>query len=378
MHSKSVSLSALGAVLVIGLMIAMLMTGGMIADKDRIVVAQYDDIQITRGDLMQHLRHMDDTERPRIRRRDDLKRVLEQYIDDAIKRQLGKQMEAEGVVQVPREMAREQFFLSSGDDEEMYRTIWGLEMPEDGAPTDLMRVYNLTQGTVRRARELIELKTDDLVAKMQGEQAVLYLAQRGARDGSLEVDEKDLRREYELTKDRLVKLEWMSFLAFSFPASTDAGREEASRVRERLDAGEDFDALFEEYRKRNPSFVADSMIENNPDLARFRNFWFAAGGAAPGDIIGPVYLPEFQQQGMDAQGKPTTRTVPESFMVLRVTEHEDERVMSLEEATPQLIGPLLYNAQMEKLRAEHGVQIFEDKLPNPSGYGNSFGDPIGG
>ncbi len=374
MHLRFVFSAGLAAVL----MAAFFPGCGMIADKDRIVVARYDDIQIRRGDLMQHLRNMDDAKRPRIRRRDDLKRVLEQYIDNAIKRKLGEQMEKEGVIKIPREVAREQFFATSGEDEQMYRTIWALQMPEDGAPTELMTVYNLTPDHVRRAKEIIELKTDDVLAEMRGDQAVAYLAAKEYREGTLKADEKDLRREYELSKDSLIKFEWMSFLALRFPASTDAGREEASRVRDRLDAGEDFDTLFEEYRKRNPSFVADSMIENNPKLARFRNFWFTAAGAQPGDILGPVYLPEFQQQSVDAQGKPVMRTVPESYMVLRVTEHENQRTLTLEEARPRLLPPLLYNAEMEKLRAEHGVEIYEDKLPNPSGYTSRFGDPIAG
>lgn len=373
------------------LLAAVLAAGcGMIADQDMKVLAQYVDgdgnlIEFRQADLFQHLRKMDDDKRPRIRQKDDYRRVIEKYIDNAIKRELARQMRDEGLPEVSRDYAREQFFRQSGDDEQMYRTIWRLNVDADNGVTGLMTTYKLTPEHVRRAKEMIELETDDLIEEIQAEMAVALLARKALEAGELTVPEEDLEREYELQKNdleyalahdqpgnELLRFEQIEFRGFRFPAGTDEGRAEASAVRERIDNGEDFDAIVDEYLVKNPSVVAESVIENNPDSQPFRNFWMNASGAQPGDILGPVFMPEFTQQGMDAQGRPMQRTVEESFFVFKVLNHREAGVLTFEEAKPRLRMPLLYNAEMERLREEHEVVIYEDRIPSPTSGARTF------
>ena len=102
---------------------------GQITDKDRIKVAKIGDKYITRGEIFRIIRDMPDTQRPMIRNRSDLLRVLNQYIDSRIKLPLGQHLAEEGKIEVPREVARETFFQESGDEAEILRHSWNMEVP---------------------------------------------------------------------------------------------------------------------------------------------------------------------------------------------------------------------------------------------------------
>jgi hypothetical protein len=345
---------------------------GGIIEKDRIKIAKLDDKYITRGDISDLIYNMDDTDRPKIRNRNDLKRVLEQYIDDKIKRPLGKKMAEEGTVNVPREMARERFFQESGDDQEQLRANWAMQMPESGESTELMKLYGLDATTLARMKDIIELGTDNVLEKIQGDQAVMYLAMQDFRAGTLKVDEKSLEVEYGFQKESFKKLEWLRFAAIRVPSVEEGALTHAARVHERIELGETFDEIFAEYVRIYPKYVIESEIENNPSLARFRGFWVTASGAQPGDIIGPVYLPDYQQVAVDNQGQQRTVQMPDAYLVLKVLESRPETTMTLEEAMPQLLPPLLFDAEMLKLREEHGVEVYEDKLPDPQGSAADF------
>jgi len=119
---------------------------------------------------------------------------------------------------------------------------------------------------------------------------------------------------------------------------------------------------------RNRDFVIESEIENNPDVAKFAGFWGTVSGAQPGEIYGPVFLPEYQIQVTDAQGRPQPLDMPQSYIVLRVLESFPERTLTLEEARDRVLPMVLYSQEIEKLREEHGVEIYEEKLPDPGGF----------
>jgi hypothetical protein len=359
---------------------------GRIADPDRIRVARMDGEYITRGDLFKLLREMPDKERPKIRNKGDFLRVLNQYIDTRIKLPLGQQLASENRILVSREEAREMYFVQSGDDEEQLRTMWAMELPKPGESTELMRIYNLTPGSLRAMKEIIEQGTDAMIRKMLGDQAVAYLAVEDFKNGKLTLSDEDLMREYRLQKDTFKRFEWMSFLALRFPAALPGAIEEAAKARARIDAGASFESLAEEYIALSQSAllrpgeilptVMQSEIENNPALARFRGFWLEASGAKTGDILGPVYLPEYQQIMQDAQGQTTQMTMPDAYLVLKVLEIHPETELTFEEAKPLLAPTLLIAAKMRQLREEHGVEIYEDKLPSPTGGAREFGDPM--
>ena len=252
---------------------------GMIADKDRIVIARVDNEPITRGDFFRIQREMEDDERPHLRSKADVLRVLNKHIDDLITLPLGRQMAAEGKINIPREIAREQYFHSKGEAGNEMRFMFSLDLDDMAAMTELMQVYNLTPELIRSRRDIIELYTDRIVEQMQAEAAVGYLAMENFQSGQLEIDETALAREYELRKDEFKEFEWVSFRAFRFPAAMPNALEEAAALRNRIDAGEHWDDLEEEYLARDPDFVAESEIENNPDLAKFSNFWSSVSGA---------------------------------------------------------------------------------------------------
>lgn len=357
---------------------------GQISDPNNIRIAKIGNEYITRGDLFQIINDMDDADRPKHRTRGDLLRTLNRYIDQKITVPLGQQFAKEGKINVPREAAREQFFRDSGDDEEQYRTIWSMEPPASGEITPLMKVYNLTPQTMKAMKSVIEQKTDRIVERMQADQAVEMLAAMDFKAGEIQLSPEDLDREYRIRKDTLKKFEWMRFLAIRYPAADADALTQAARIRERLNAGETFDALITEIQGLKATAIArpgatatviESEIENNPDLAKFRGFWTVASGAQPGDVIGPVYLPQYQQMTQDPQGRASVVNMPDAWLVLKVEEIRPESEMSLEEAKMALAPPILVDQEMKRLREKNGVEIYEDKLPDLSESGAFASDP---
>jgi hypothetical protein len=359
-----------------------------LANPDRIRIAKLDNTYITRGDLFKLINDMEDADRPKIKNKNDLLRVLNQYIDARIKLPVGKQLADQGKVKISRDQAREQFFSESGDNQEELRAIWNMQVPANGEITPLMKLYDLTPQVIRARKDYVEQQTDKIIEKLQAEQAVAVLTAEAYKGGQLQLEDADLEREYRIRKDTLKKLEWMKFAALRFPAATPSALEFATQLRGRINAGESFDAIFQEYATRGDSAVLqpavqsaspiESEIENNPALSKFRGFWEAASGSQAGDVIGPVYLPEYQQMTQDAQGRSRAVNMPDAYLVLKVLEHRPETDMTLDEAKPQLALTILIAKEMARLRKEHGVEIYEDKLPDPAKYQDQFQDPMAG
>ena len=328
----------------------------MIADKDRIKVAKIDDRFITRGDLAAVIRDMSDEERPEIRNKGDLLGVLKEHLDASIRIPLGaerrEELETKGAVS--REIAVRIFLAKHVEDG--YETIY---RAEDGA------ALGIDDETLGHLQMEIDIGIDDEYEKLLGGAALALVATQRLADGSMMIEDAAYEQEYKLRKNELRKLEWMAFRAIRFPASAPRSEVEAAKVRRRLEAGEDFDQIAAEFLAINPQFVMESEIENNPDLARFKGFWMSASGSAVGEIIGPVYLPEYQMMA-EAQGQTRSITMPEAYLVLKVLERRDETTLSLEEAKPRLVAPIAIGQMMRILRQEHGVEIYEDKLPDPT------------
>ncbi len=348
---------------------------GNIADKNRIRIAKVDEEYITRGDLFELLRNMDDDKRPIIRNRNDFLRVINDHIDKQLKLPLGQQLHEDGKIDVPLDRAREKFFADSGENEEQFRMIYTIEVPESGETTPLMKVYNLTPSTIKGMKGIIEAQAKRVQREMLGDEAVAYLAVEAFKNGEIQISPELLKQEYDFKKDAFQQKERLSFRAIRFPMRLQNALEQAAATRKRIDAGESFEDLVNEFLKANTNPLArpkaerpsviESDIEHDPNLPRFRSFWETASGANENDIIGPIYLPAHQQIIQNAQGKQMAVTTPDSWLVLKVLKHFPERVMTLEEAKPRLIPPLLLAAQMKRLREEHGVEIYKNKLPDP-------------
>ena len=339
---------------------------GMIADKGLIVIATIDGKKFTRNDLRQLIYDMDDAERPRIESRSDLVRVIRTELDNQIKIPLGKQLAEEGRVKIDRNMARELFFMQSGEDGNSLRQVYAMELHPDGKMTPLQEEMGMTPERIRTQKDLIELATDKVLDAMQGEQAVMVLANEAFAKGEMQLSEDLLKSEYELRKAEYMQFEWLKFAALRFPVSEESSSVEVAGVLDRIRKGEKFDAVYQEYKERDPGLVVESEIENNPAMQRFRSFWEQASGAQVGQIVGPVHMPTYNQVAIDAEGNQRSVTQEAVFMVLKVLDHRDPEPMSIEEALPKLEPGLRYVEMMERLRKEHGVEIYEDKIPDPS------------
>lgn len=343
---------------------------GQITDKDRIRIAKIGERYITRGDLFKIIREMPDDERPMIRNRSDLLRVLNQHIDNRIKLPLGKKLAAEGKVSVPRDPAREQFFRESGEEEEQLRIMWKMEVPQPGVITPMMQVYGLTPELLQFNKDNIEEGTDRMIEKIQAEQALEVLAVEAVKEGKITLEESEIQREYGFMKEQLATFEEITFLGIRFLAADSGAAAQASALRDRIAAGESFDALAKEFEAKGAAegreYVFQSGIQNNPALERFRGFWTEASGAQPGGIVGPVYLPAYQQVAQDQSGRTRTMEMPAAYIVIKVLEHKPAGTLDYEKAKPLVVRPLLTAKMMHLLRDENGVEIYEDKLPDPA------------
>ncbi len=340
---------------------------GWIADTDRIVIAKIGDKEITRGTLARIIYDMPDDERPIIRTRQDYLRVLEQYIDKEIKIPLGIELAAKGEIKVDRDAVREEFFKTAGDKEETYRHMWSIPVPKPGEESQLMQIYNLTAEEIQRVKDMIEQETDVMMDKLQGDEAVAYLAQKAFLAKELVLDEADLKMEYEVNKENFKSFESLTILGIQFPTAQPGSSAEASKVRERLNAGEAFDDILNEYLARDIRFGIESVIENNPSLERFKGFWQEASGAAVGDVLGPTYMPDYGRLGKDANGQAVQETVPECWIVFKVLEAKPATILTFEEARGYVSAPVAFTEMLKKLREEKGVEIFNEKIPEPRG-----------
>ncbi len=359
---------------------------GRIGDPETIKIARIDNEYITRGDLYRILREMDDRERPKIVSRGDFLRVLNQYIDQRIKIPLGKKLFEEGKIKLDREVAREQFFRSAGDEEEQLREIWNMPIPEGDAVTPLMEVYNLTPASLRAMKEYIEQETDKIYEQLLGEQAIAYLVSEDIKAGKLNITNDELEREYNLRKDTYHVYESIKFRGIFVPTSIPNAAKICAEYRSQIDAGKDFDRLIDEILLQKESAVIapemkdikviESEIENNPDSVRFRGFWSVAENAEVGTILGPVYLPEFQRMVRNESGAMSAQIMPDSYVVLKVLEHHPERTPTIDEVKHLLAPPILIAKKMEELRKLHNVEIYEDKIPEPSTARDQFTNPL--
>jgi len=368
------SLSRLNPIVLMCCLLAMLLVApgcGFIADKDLIKIAKFKDRYITRGELAKVIRDMPDDERPSIRNKGDLLRVLNDHIDELIRTPLGEEMEqqleGQGKKLVAREAAMRRYFQEHAEDN--YAAMYTAENAE---------AIGMSQVQLDAAKQQIDVAIDRLLDKMRGEAAVALRAVEAVKKGTLTIADEECRQEYSLRKDELKKLEWMRFWAIRFPADMPNSEVEAANVRKRLDAGESFDKLMEEYSAKNPNLVLSSEIENNPGLSKFQQFWLNASGSSKGDIIGPVFLPEYQvMSSPDARGQAAVKDMPAAYLVLQVLDVRPETTLTLEEAKPKLAPFILISKMMSQLRQENGVEIYEDSLPDPAMFSDRIGEPFG-
>ncbi len=355
----------------VGILVAVVMASlccgcGWIADKDRIQVAEFMGEPITRGDLFDMLRNMPDDERPHIKTKGDMLRVVNRFLNRKVKSAVAEKLVAQGKLLVPRERAVQRFIAMHPG--ENYELLFKLDDPS---------VLGMTEGEWEIVKSEAAVEIDRIHEEMRGDAAVAYLALEALRQEQLEITDEEYEQEYDLRKEELTKPEEIRFRAIRFKTAEGDAEAKAAEVRRRLDEGEDFDAIVEEFREKDKDNVVELEMRNDATAARYNSFWMNASGCEAGDIAGPVYMPAHELVGVNsAPGKPNVQKVPECYMVFEVLEHTAARPLTLEEAKLQLTRPLLVAKMMDKLRDEYGVRVYEDKLPDPTLLGPVSGGPV--
>jgi hypothetical protein len=327
---------------------------GALVDKDNIRIAKFGDRFITRGELNEVIRNMPAEERPDIRTQADVRKALESYIDLLVKEELADQVEAQrGGPLISREMAAQRYYAEHPDQRNL-----DIENPE---------AVGLTAEHVAFMKEERELAIDRLEKKLRAEAAVMVRAEEEMKAG-MRPTEEEYQNEYEFRKDMLKNLEAIVFRGVYFPASQDDAIGKAAELRERLKAGEDLDTLITEYTTTKGGQPLESGIENNPALPKFYGFWQQASGAKLGDVIGPIFIQGWDAIRQNEQGQAVGGRLPNSYLTCKIIEYRPESPKTYEQAKPDLTPPLCYAKVMRQLREAKGVEIYEDKLPDPSLY----------
>lgn len=325
---------------------------GFIADKDRIKIAKIDGEYITRGDLAKVIREMAPDERPIIRTRGDVRRALENYIDRTLKENLAKELKEQGKIHVDREVARQ---VARAKHPEQFMQIIN---PEE---------YGGREGDEEYLQQEQEYLVDEEVRRLEAEQSVYVKIQESVESGALKPTDEQFQAEYDLRKDELKHFERLAFKGILIPDSGEASVQAAAAIRGKLATGGDVESIVSEYRDLGAQ-VLQSGLENDPANPKYAGFWQQASGANPGDILGPIYITGWEAIRQNAQGKTVAERLPDGLLVCEVTDHVAPTQKTLEEAKPDLIRDILYARMMELLREQHGVEIYEDKLPDPSMY----------
>jgi parvulin-like peptidyl-prolyl isomerase len=83
-------------------------------------------------------------------------------------------------------------------------------------------------------------------------------------------------------------------------------------------------------------------------------------------------MPASDLMGQDAQGRPVQRRTPDGYIVFEVLQHVPATQKTLEDAKGDLAHDILYAKMIAKLRTDNGVEVYEDKLPDPSYIGEEL------
>lgn len=332
---------------------------GWIADKDRIVVARIGEDTITRGDIDRILRNMPDDERPIIQNKWDLQRMLNRYLDDRLKDQIAEELVAENKISVSRDAARANYLADNPENARVY---------DIQDPAQL----GMTPQDIAAFKAEIEFGIDDVEKEMRREAAMQYLLREGVESGTLFVTPEEFEEEFALRERELINLEAIDFIAIRFPIEIPDAVMRAGEIRRMIDSGTPFEEIAAAVQKQNPNLVFESTFENNPGMPQFRTFWDAAHGAQEGAVLGPIFLPQHDLIGRDAQGQARVIQQPGAQLVLKVLDHRSERPKTLEEAKPELASGILYRKLLNRLRRDNRVEIYEDQLPDPGGIGGQY------
>ncbi len=325
---------------------------GMIADKDRIKIAIMDGKPITRGDLAKVLREMDPDERPQIRTRGDVRKALENYIDSEIKTRLAEDLKQQQKIHVDRAGAE---------------IVYRMKHPERYIKMSNPQDYNMTEADVKYLEQEREIGVDEELRRLEAEEAIKYRMEDALKSGLIQITDDEYKREFELRKSQLKHYETVSFRGIYIPSASADASKTAVEISKRLKGGEPADALVKAYADGHADLL-EATLPNDPRAGKFASFWQQAAGAHPGDVLGPVVIQGWERSRVSPDGHQTMERIPPSFLVFQVVEEVPETPKTLEESKEDLTPIILFAKVMDQLRKEHGVQIYENNLPDPSMY----------
>ena len=341
---------------------------GLIADKDRIIIATLDGENITRGDLAEALRKMSDEDRPLVQNKADLFRALNKYIDDKIKSGLAERLVDEEKISAPRGAVEQTYFEAHPDQRHYY--VLRNPSPEQ------LALIELSAGDLVAVQAEIGFGMDEVEERLLREEAFEYVVQERLRDGSLQITEEEYRAEFEARESTLKNFETIEIDAILFAAQNRSSMDEAREAVERLKSGEAFEDVSRSYENQRWSTSMRAVFRNDPENEKFRRFWEYATGSRKGDVKGPLFLEPFEKVEDIGRGRTTRTQMPQSFIVFKVVERAPETEMTFEEAKYVLEESIAVREVMQALRDEHGVQVFEDELPDPAGFGDQYKDLV--
>lgn len=335
---------------------------GRIADPDRRVVAEIEGKEIRRSDLKKIIREMSDEERPLIQSQDDLLNTLNEYINDRIRGDLAKQLRLDKKISVPREQARALYFAKHPE----YVNVDQMTDPS---------TMGIGQSELVALQAEMEFGIDDELEVLYREAALQYQIKEYVESGSATIGDEEFQSLYERHKDKLFTLEYIDFIGIRFP-NVPGAQEEAVKARKRIADGETFTQVLQSYLDVNAQFGIRASFENDPMTPRFRQFWYTVTGCAVGDILGPVFLPSYDQITQGPNGDDVFQSQPEAWVVLEVLEHRDPRQKTLEESKNDLAGPIIAEQVTNAMRESYQVVVYPEELWRPEGFGNQFKDSV--
>lgn len=341
---------------------------GNLTDKDRIRIATLDGKSITRGDLRKLIRDMDDDKRPVIRNRADLLLVLNKYIDETILDGAAFELRTARAIEVPRARAMSVYFARNPSDRVTYEV--------QGADQLKKEDFDVSDGQLAAIKADIEFKIDDVEQELLRDAALAHLIQGALKEGTLTITEEEFQQEYDLYKERLYFYERLGFVGIRFMMAVGDAAQQAAVCRGRLDAGESFDDVLNLYGSISKVMIIESTIENNPGLERFRAFWDKAAGAQVGDIVGPVFMPDYEVLEPLPDGTVKKSAEPAAYVVLKVLQRTEPKSKTWQESQNDLAPMILRRKMMRNLREQHGAEIYEDKLPDPGRYESELKGPF--
>ncbi|MFO7973098.1 MAG: peptidyl-prolyl cis-trans isomerase [Candidatus Hydrogenedentota bacterium] len=356
----SLIVKKLGRIGLIIMLTCVLASCGNIVDKDRIRVAKIGDNYVTRGDLYRHLRLMSPEERPHINNRGDLLRVLENYIDEKLQKRVVDELLTEGELEAPPK--------------EQIAKLYDAQHPEMKINPENPEQFGMTEADVEAIQQKRQKGIEELRQQLLKQEAIVQAVQKAVEAEKIAISEKEYREEYEMRKNELFKPEKVTFRALIFPAQTSDAGPNSAEARKRLVKEEPWEKVAQSFTKERKAIPLQTTFTNT-GRPKFQSFWEQASGTQKGRILGPLIIEDWEMVTQAAGNQPQ-RTALTGYLVAEVLESTPPAQKNIEEAKPDLAPAIYYVKFMKALREKHDVQIYEDRLPEPSLFREESDDPL--